>query len=214
MDYDKDEKDNYWKKYKCDTCNTILKNITPGGPHNGELFLCKCGAYVCNNCYEYHKNSDVVKEEDFDKLREGTLNEEETKKILGMIKESKKNDKHELINFEDKNYYCLEHKEKFTFYCMDCNANKCDKCKKAHETLKHETIDLSTIKPKREYIQNKEKEVNDHKESLLKFIENTRILFDNIINTIENYLNSYIMVENGLIRRYKNCFSNYQLFRN
>lgn len=214
VDYDKDENDNYWKKYKCDTCNTILKNITPGGPHNGELFLCKCGAYVCNNCYEYHKNSDVVKEEDFDKLREGTLNEEETKKILDMIKESKKNDKHELINFEDKNYYCLEHMEKFTFYCMDCNANKCDKCKQAHEPLKHETIDLSTIKPKREYIQNKEKEVNDHKESLLKFIENTRILFDNIINTIENYLNSYIMVENGLIRRYKNCFSNYQLFRN
>ena len=214
VDYDKDEKDNYWKKYKCDTCNTILKNITPGGPHNGELFLCKCGAYVCNNCYEYHKNSDVVKEEDFDKLREGTLNEEETKKILDMIKESEKNCEHKLINFEDKNYYCLEHMEKFTFYCMDCNANKCDKCKQAHEPLKHETIDLSTIKPKREYIQNKEKEVNDHKESLLKFIENTRILFDNIINTIENYLNSYIMVENGLIRRYKNCFSNYQLFRN
>jgi hypothetical protein len=214
VDYDKDEKDNYWKKYKCDTCNTILKNITPGGPHNGELFLCKCGAYVCNNCYEYHKNSYVVKEEDFDKLREGTLNEEETKKILDMIKESEKNCEHKLINFEDKNYYCLEHMEKFTFYCMDCNANKCDKCKQAHEPLKHETIDLSTIKPKREYIQNKEKEVNDHKESLLKFIENTRILFDNIINTIENYLNSYIMVENGLIRRYKNCFSNYQLFRN
>ena len=215
VDYDKDEEDKeYWKKYKCDICNIILKKITPGGPHNGELFLCKCGAYVCDNCYEDHEISDSVKKEDFDGLREGTLNEEETKKILGMIEERKKNCKHKLINFEDKNYYCLEHMEKFTFYCMDCNANKCHKCKQAHEPLKHETIDLSTIKPKREYIQNKEKEVNDHKESLLKFIENTRILFDNIINTIENYLNSYIMVENGLIRRYKNCFSNYQLFRN
>ena len=59
VDYDKDEEDKeYWKKYKCDICSIILKNITPGGPYNGELFLCKCGAYVCN---EYHEISDSVR---------------------------------------------------------------------------------------------------------------------------------------------------------
>ena len=62
VDYDKDEEDKeYWKKYKCDICSIILKNITPGGPYNGELFLCKCGAYVCNECYEYHEISDSVR---------------------------------------------------------------------------------------------------------------------------------------------------------
>ena len=184
-------KNKFKKKYKCDLCNMSTIEITPGndGTFDDRLFLCSCGAQACVECAKVHKES-----------AEPNVKEE--------------NSKHKLINFEDKNYYCLEHMEKFTFYCMDCNANKCDKCKANHDPLKHETIDLSTIKPKREYIQDKEKKVNDHKESLLKFIENTRILFDNIINTIENYLNSYIMVENGLIRRYKNCFSNYQLFRN
>ena len=56
--------------------------------------------------------------------------------------------------------------------------------------------------------------MDEQKEKLLDFIETTRQLFDDIINTVESYLNSYIMIEKGLIRRYNRQELNYQLIRN
>ena len=119
---------------------------------------------------------------------------------------------HNKIDIDDKNYYCIKHGEKFFSYCFDCNANYCETCEKDH--INHEIEKFSSIKPKREYIKELEEKITDQKEKLLNFIETTRILFDEIINTIENYLNSYIMIERALIRRYDRHEFNYQLLRN
>lgn len=122
---------------------------------------------------------------------------------------------HKKIDIDDKNYYCMKHGEKFSYYCIDCNANKCDKCKEEDDDEKtHEIIELQKIKPKKEEIQKLKDKVDNQKEILLDFVENTKLLFDKIINTIENYLNSYIMIENSLIRRFDLGQYNYQLFRN
>ena len=119
---------------------------------------------------------------------------------------------HYKINLDDKNYYCITHNQKFSSYCFDCNANFCDQCEKEHKG--HEIEKFSKIKPKREEIKDLENKVDDQKEKLLDFIETTRQLFDDIINTVESYLNSYIMIEKGLIRRYNRQELNYQLIRN
>ena len=121
---------------------------------------------------------------------------------------------HHKINLDDKNYYCITHNKKFSFYCFDCNANFCEECEKEKEHNGHETEKFSKIRPKREDIKDLEKIVDDQKEKLLDFIETTRDLFDKIINTVESYLNSYIMIEKGLIRRYNRQELNYQLIRN
>ena len=119
---------------------------------------------------------------------------------------------HFKTNIDDKNYYCLKHGDKFSSYCFDCNANFCEKCEADHKA--HETEKFSKIKPKREEVRELENKIDDQKEKLLDFIETTRKLFDDIINTVESYLNSYIMIEKGLIRRFNRQELNYQLIRN
>ena len=119
---------------------------------------------------------------------------------------------HFKTNIDDKNYYCLKHGDKFSSYCFDCNANFCEKCEADHKA--HETEKFSKIKPKREEVRELENKIDDQKEKLLDFIETTRKLFDDIINTVESYLNSYIMIEKGLIRRFNRQELNYQLIKN
>ena len=119
---------------------------------------------------------------------------------------------HFKTNIDDKNYYCLKHGDKFSSYCFDCNANFCEKCEADHKA--HETEKFSKIKPKREEVRELENKIDAQKEKLLDFIETTRKLFDDIINTVESYLNSYIMIEKGLIRRFNRQELNYQLIRN
>ena len=128
----------------------------------------------------------------------------ERHKVLGHFK----------VNIEDRNYFCLQHGERFNYYCFDCNANFCEACKKKKLHDGHSQENFENIKPKREDVINLGKKTKEQKTILLDFIESTRVLFDKILNTIESYLNSYIMVENALIRRYKSGSWNYQLLRN
>ena len=125
---------------------------------------------------------------------------------------AEKDERHHKVKLDDKNYYCLKHGQKYYSYCFDCNANICEKCEIDH--IGHETEKYSTIKPKRETIKKYEEEVEKQQDQFLDFIETTRKLFDDIIDTIENYLNSYLMIESSLIRRYKMQQFNYQLLRN
>ena len=119
------------------------------------------------------------------------------------------------INVDDKNYLCLEHGEKFVAYCLDCNANVCDKCRNEHkDTNSHEIIEFNTIRVSKEKVNDYTKDVDDQKEILIDFTETLRCLFDDILYTIENYINSYIMIERGLIRRFKLGNHNYQLLKN
>ena len=119
---------------------------------------------------------------------------------------------HFKIKLNDKDYYCLIHGEKFDSYCIDCNANFCDKCKKNHDG--HDIELFSKIRPKREYVKKLAEEADKQKEILLDFVEDIRYSFDKIIDSIESYLNSYIMIEKTLIRRFNLGLHNFQLLRN
>ena len=133
---------------------------------------------------------------------------------IGVHKEEFK-DHNNRISIDDKNYYCLQHLQKFVAYCLDCNANICEKCLNDHkDNNSHEIIKFNTIRVSKEDVNSYIKKVDEQKETLIDFTETVRCLFDDILYTIEDYINSYIMIERGLIRRFKLGNHNYQLLRN
>ena len=119
---------------------------------------------------------------------------------------------HYKINLDDKNYFCIKHTQKFSYYCLDCNANFCESCEDLHRG--RETEKFYRIKPKRGYIKELKNITMYQKEKLREFRASLKKFFNDIIKTIDSYLNSYIMIENSLIRRYDNSYLNYQLLRN
>ena len=119
---------------------------------------------------------------------------------------------HNKINFEDKNYYCANHNIELSSYCVDCNTNFCLYCKDSHKG--HEYFELSSLKPKLEDIKQFKENIESQKNILKNFLDAYRKLFDDMINTVESYLNSYILIEETLLSRYKNGFMNFQLLRN
>ena len=120
-----------------------------------------------------------------------------------------------ISNIDDRNYTCLKHGQKFVAYCLDCNANICEKCRVLHQdTNIHEIIEFNTIRVSKDIVNKYSDDVDKQKEILIDFTETLRCLFDDILSTIEDYINSYIMIERGLIRRFKLGSHNYQLLRN
>ena len=50
---------------------------------------------------------------------------------------------HKIINYDDKNYICRKHNEKFQKYCLTCNDNFCFICENKHKN--HNIYELSNM---------------------------------------------------------------------
>ena len=67
---------------------------------------------------------------------------------------------HYIIDYDDKNYKCKEHKnQNFCYYCKNCQQNLCFDCKINHDKKKHEIEELRHIQ-KKDLIQ-KSDEINN-----------------------------------------------------
>ena len=51
------------------------------------------------------------------------------------------NNRHNIINYDIKNYICLEHCESFSSYCKTCNKDICIQCEENHD--EHEIVILT-----------------------------------------------------------------------
>ena len=123
--------------------------------------------------------------------------------------------KDKIFPLEDKNYYCIKHAKKFISYCIDCNCNICEDCKSSHPDNEHETYDFDKIKPSQDDVKEFSKKVEEHKKQLKNFISSTKEFFNKMITTAEAYINSYILIESTLIKRFKEDKKmNFQLIRN
>ena len=122
---------------------------------------------------------------------------------------------HFKIDYKNKNYFCLKHKkpEKFSSYCIDCNANICGECEKVHPSS-HKIYKFNEISPTSDDINKWKDNYKKHQEQLTKFITSIKESFNNMVNTVEKNLNSYILIEKTLIKRYDDGFKNFQLLRN
>ena len=119
---------------------------------------------------------------------------------------------HKKMFYNDKNYYCINHEKKYSSYCIDCNANFCVDCKGKHEN--HECFEYNTLKPRAEDITIFKELVEKQKTSLKNFMDYYKKIFDEWTKKVESYLNSYILIEETLLSRYKDGFLNFQLLRN
>ena len=153
--YENSQKINY-SEIKCDKCSKSLKEVK-------EMFKCltcsnqiQLSYYFCDECNA--------------KFREKHL---EFSKV-----------KHDIIKYEDKNYYCLDGCE-YSFYCLNCECDLCEICEKTHNK-KHNIIKYDSITPKiksikreLEKIKLKIDESKSHIEQILRMIEDASQTLDN-----------------------------------
>ena len=93
---------------------------------------------------------------------------------------------HIIIDYEYKNYTCLEHGDTFTSYCHTCQKNICICCENNHSN-NHYTISFGKIFPKKEDLTNK---LNVLKNNIDKFkieIKKIKDILDYILENIEHY---------------------------
>ena len=108
--------------------------------------------------------------------------------------------KHNVIKYDDKNYYCLDGSE-YSSYCITCETDLCEKCEIIHKNEKHTTMKYDKISPKIESLKNvlkkikvKIEESKAHIEQILKMIEGASSTLDkyyaicmDIIGKCESY---------------------------
>ena len=108
--------------------------------------------------------------------------------------------KHNVIKYDDKNYYCLDGSE-YSSYCLTCETDLCEKCEINHKNEKHTTMKYDKISPKIESLKNvlkkikvKIEESKAHIEQILKMIEGASSTLDkyyaicmDIIGKCESY---------------------------
>ena len=99
---------------------------------------------ICNNCKNYKNNA---KNDVFYNCLFCNIN-------LCPICKSKHDKKHNIINYELKNFICKNHNEKFNSYCKKCKLNLCIFCESKHED-KDNLIYYKNIIPKKDFNENK-----------------------------------------------------------
>ena len=91
--------------------------------------------------------------------------------------------KHKILDYDMKNFTCIEHEEPYNSYCKKCEKNICLKCIENHDD--HEIINYQNILPK--------------KNEKLKECENLRIKIDKMTE----YINELFNIFQKIIKNYE-----------
>ena len=118
-------------------------------------------------------------------------------------------EKHNVIDYDDNNFYCNVHCDKFKFYCEDCKKDLCISCKNEHEN--HKLIIYDNIIPDNDSI--KKNQLKDTKEKIyqLKTIINEKI---NHLNKLNKNLDIYFDIYNNIIKNFDEDKKNYSIIKN
>ena len=151
-------------------------------------------------CYKCNKNKTQAYNNKFYKC--GNCNVD----ICPLCKEIH-NKEHIIIDYDNKNYICKNHGEKYISYCQDCSKNLCDLCglehNKSHKFIYHRQIILN----------NSEKNNNKLKLKINKFKD----IMNNIIYLSQKILydfEKYFELSEGIINNYDKKNKNYQILKN
>ena len=121
---------------------------------------------------------------------------------------NKHNNKHYIIDYEQKNYYCEFHDELYNSYCKDCNKNLCIACEKCHKN--HEILSYGNLFPEENEKKNELKKFENLILKLKKEIKEIKNICDNFIENIEIFYKIY----SDIINKYNNKNRNYQILKN
>ena len=153
---------------------------------NSENLKCKC---------EECKNNNRIKKELFYCKN--------CKRMLCERSSSKHNSEHKKIMEKMINYYCIDHKIKYSYFCNDCNKNICNSCLIHHEN--HFIIELkglilsdqnfNKIKDKKNIIILNLKKINQlldsFKKEFIEKIEKLKKIYEIEIKLFEEIINLY-----------------------
>ena len=154
---------------------------------------------ICGKCKEYNKGNTY--ENKFYICCTCRIN-------LCPLCKSSHDAKHNIINYEDKNFICHKHNEALIMYCYDCKLNLCLSCQNMHK--KHKTIFFGDISPEIYKIENEMKK-------LRKTIDIFNTDTNNIINQMKKVMDNleiYYKICDDIFKNYINKNRNYELWQN
>ena len=154
---------------------------------------------TCNICKENNKS--IIYNNDFYTCKTCNID-------LCPLCKSKHDNKHIVLNYDDRNYFCSQHKEANVMYCKDCELNICLSCQNQHK--KHNYIFYGNIMPDIDKIKTEmntlKKEVDSFKNNINKIIA----ILNKVVNNLEIYNNIY----NNMINNYENKKRNFEIIQN
>ena len=122
---------------------------------------------------------------------------------------SKHDNKHKIINYNDKEYICNIHNEKYNSYCKECKKNICLLCENNHN--EHELIYYSALIIEDNKIIKGMEEIKREIEIFNNNIKEEIRKLNKIIENIEEY---YKIIDNIIIKYINNKKRNYQILIN
>ena len=131
------------------------------------------------------------------------------KKYLCPICHSSHDKKHDIIDFNQKNYICFNHNEKFSSFCKNCKINLCMECEAEHKD-KQNLIYFRDILPNKVQLKTNLNELRTKIDKYEEKINEIKNIFDKIIASLEMYYE----INNNLLNDYENKKKNYQLLNN
>ena len=116
--------------------------------------------------------------------------------------------KHNVFDFNKKNFWCIEHNEKFTSFCPDCKYNLCLKCELIHN-INHKLIEFKDILPNKHFVYKIKGMQNKFREYLDKLEEE----INKIVKTLHSFLdslNAYFHINEEIIANYELKYRKYK----
>ena len=120
-------------------------------------------------------------------------------------KHKEENKEHNIINYENKNYICDIHNEKYNSFCKQCNKNICTNCNNEHK--EHEIIYYENLLPNLNEVENKNKKLRNDINKL-KSIINDMI---NKLNKVKYTMDYFYNINKKIYNLIKNNNINYEV---
>ena len=104
--------------------------------------------------------------------------------------------RHNIINYDDKDYKYIEHFESFNSYCKSCNKNLCPLCDNEHND--HKIILFNDLEINESTLEGNKKQLRNKIDSLKKDVNKIQYTLEYIIENMENYYKIYEQIINNL----------------
>jgi len=126
---------------------------------------------------------------------------------LCYIKHNQENKNHIIINYDEKYYYCIAHKNQYISYCNKCKINLCQECELKH--LNHQILNYKNINSPENY--ELDKELIEFK----KKIEKLKDIIKQVLIEVSEYIDKFCKVYDDIIQNYYSAGNiNYQIIQN
>ena len=132
---------------------------------------------------------------------------------------SKHEKSHKIINYDEKDYICIEHNERYKYYCPQCKVNICQNCESKHKNHNISNLNLYNKNQLLNELNKFEKDIDNLNKNISEIIDKFldfkykinlyKGIMENMTNKYEDKNLNFQIKENiKEILDFKNCISN------